>query len=189
MNVCVFCSSSEFVHNSYFEEARGLGRLIAANGFNLVFGGTNIGLMGALAQAAKQHGANVSGVIPKFIYDRGIAFAPADAMIVTADMRERKATMEQMADAFIALPGGFGTLEEVLEIITLKQLRLHQKPVVIINTNGFYDQLLVFVEQMARERFIPMRFSDLILLADSSEKAIQLIAEYKPVELKEKWSG
>jgi len=189
MNVCVFCSSSGFINRSYFEAAKALGKLIGDRGHNLIFGGTDLGLMGALAQSAKSAGAKVTGVIPRLIYERGISFTKADSMIVTADLRERKATMERMADGFIALPGGFGTLEEAFEIITIKQLQMHQKPVVFINTEGFYNPLMLFIEQMAGERFIHNRYQDLFQLADSPETAIQYLTEYTPVQLAEKWTG
>ena len=133
--------------------AEQLGGQMAGRGHALVYGGTNVGLMGSVARAMRQAGGKVVGVIPKFIADRGIAYEAADELIITNDMRQRKATMEARSDAFIAMPGGFGTLEEVLEIITLKQLQQHTKPVVFLNPGGFYDPLTSLFEHMYEKRF------------------------------------
>ena len=133
-SICVFCASSSAVAEVYVDVARRLGRRLAERGDRLVYGGGNIGLMGTLATACHERGGYIVGVIPESLKDKELAYEAADELIVTQDMRGRKTIMEKNADAFIALPGGFGTLEELLEIITLRQLHYHDKPVVILNT-------------------------------------------------------
>jgi uncharacterized protein (TIGR00730 family) len=152
-SVCVYCSSSSAIAPHFAEAAVELGTLLGRQGLALVYGGASVGLMGVLAQAVQRHGGRVIGFIPQSLRDREIAYEAADELVVTRDLRERKALMESRADAFVALPGGFGTLEEVLEILTLKQLRAHQKPVVFLNTAGFYDPLLAVFEQLREQRF------------------------------------
>lgn len=188
MKVCVFCSSSNYVDEQYFQEARVLGRLISGNQFELVYGGTNVGLMGALALSVKEGNGKITGVIPQLIFDKGIVFADADNMLVTRDLRERKAVMEDLADAFVALPGGFGTLEELLEMITLKQLQVHQKPIVLINTNGFFNSLITFFDHVYHERFASERFRGLLFFCDTAWDAIDYIRNYRPDFLEDKWT-
>ena len=130
--------------------AEEMGALMAKRQVTLIYGGGNIGLMGAVARSVHAHGGKVVGVIPQFMRKNEIAYEAADELIVTKDMRERKAIMESRADAFVALPGGFGTLEEILEILTLKQLSIHRKPVVLLNTEGFYQHLLQLFERPLR---------------------------------------
>ena len=152
-SVCVFCSSSDKVDAAYFEAARQLGRLLARDRYTLVYGGGKIGLMGALALATREHGGRVVGIIPRSMVDQELAYQEADELILTDTMRQRKATMDERADAFIVLPGGFGTLEELLEALTLRQLRYHVKPILMVNLNGFFDRLLAVFEQLIEDRF------------------------------------
>ncbi len=152
-SICVYCSSSSAVDPHYVEATVEFGTLLGRRGLTLVYGGASVGLMGQIATAVHRGGGRVLGVIPQSLRDREIAYEAADELIVTRDLRERKAIMESRADAFVALPGGFGTLEEVLEVLTLKQLRTHQKPVVFLNTAGFYDRLLAVFEQLYEQRF------------------------------------
>jgi len=189
MKICVFCSSSNYLDKRYYEEARNLGTLLGNHNHHLVYGGTHIGLMGELAQSAKNAGATITGVIPQLIYDKNLAADFVDELIITSDLRERKAVMECNADAFLALPGGFGTLEELFEIITLKQLGLHQKAVVLINTLGYFNPLIDFASQMAQQKFVNQSFSSLYHVADNSADALSYIASYQPLELVEKWNG
>jgi len=142
MNICVFASSSEKLDAVYFEAAKALGARLARTGHTVVFGAGDDGLMGALARGAKEAGGYLIGVIPHMFDVQGVVFSKCDEVHKTKTMRERKALMAQKADAFIALPGGFGTLEELLEVITLKQLCVHNKPIAIIDTNGFYSHLV-----------------------------------------------
>ncbi len=158
-SICVFCSSSDALDAVYFDAAAALGAEIARRGCTLVYGGGKWGLMGAVARAVHTAEGRVVGVIPESLMAQ--AYADADELIHTPDMRARKAAMEARADAFIGLPGGFGTLEELLEIITLKQLGFHTKPIVLLNVAGFYDSLLAMFEQMYRHRFANPAFNQL----------------------------
>ena len=175
MNICVFCSSSDKVCSEYFDEAEKLGALIGECGHTLVYGGANVGLMGALARAVHDNGGKVVGIIPDFLKDKEITFAQASELIVTDDMRDRKTIMEKRSDGFIVLPGGFGTLEETVEILTLKLLKRHSKPLVFINKNGFYDGLLGFFKQMVDEKVAKARSLDLYDVVDNAESAISRI--------------
>ncbi len=187
LNICVFCSSSDVIEPEYFGAATELGVAMAKAGHVLVYGGTNVGLMGALARSMHQHGGRVVGVIPGFIANRGLAYTPADELIVTRDLRERKARMEERADAFLALPGGFGTLEEMLEIITLKQLQQHLKPVVFLNTGGFYDPLIALFEHMRQHRFAKAYSDSLYHFAPQVADVFSYLAEYRPPVIGAKW--
>ena len=168
--ICVYCSSSEAVPSDYFKAAEELGRSIAKRGYTLVFGGGEIGLMGALARAATAYKGRVVGVIPERL--ASLAYERADEMIVTKDLRERKAVMEERADAFVALPGGFGTLEELLEALTLKQLSYHNKPIVLVNTAGFYDPLADIFERIYAAGFTKAVYRELYHIADDSGDAL-----------------
>lgn len=182
-NICVFSASSEAVDPAYFALAEELGAALAARGHVLVYGGTNIGLMGAMARAAQQHGGKVVGVIPAFIANRGFAYEMADELIITNDMRQRKATMEARSDAFLALPGGFGTLEEVLEVITLKQLQQHVKPVVFLNRNGYFDPLTVVFEHMYEHGFAKPVYRLMYHFAGDIAPALDYLEQYRPEDL------
>ncbi len=151
--ICVFSSSSDKISPQYFSAAEELGRLIAGQGHALVYGGANVGLMGALARSVHKNNGKVIGIIPELLKDKEVAYEEADELIITKDMRDRKSIMEERSDAFIALPGGFGTLEEVLEILTLRMLKYHQKPVALINTNNFYNNLIELFDQIINENF------------------------------------
>jgi len=186
-SICVFCSSSEAVAPVHFAAARELGRLLAARHKTLVYGGTTVGLMFAVAAAVKQHGGRVVGVIPALIAARNIGWTGADELVVTRDLRERKAVMAARADAFVALPGGLGTLEEALEILTLKQLRAHSKPVVFLNTEGFYDGLFAFFDQLSRERFLKPAWRDYLQVADQPAQIFSHLENYRPPQTADKW--
>ena len=151
--LCVFCGSSTRVDPSFLGLARDLGAAIARRGHVLVWGGGSVGLMGALGRSAQEQGGRVVGIIPAFMADTEVAYRQADELVVTADMRQRKTLMEQRSDAFIVLPGGIGTLEEMFEILTLRLLRQHSKPLVILNHAGFYDGLLAFLDHLYATRF------------------------------------
>lgn len=155
--ICVYCASTSNLPAPHIQAAQQLGRLIGEHGDTLVYGGGSIGLMGEVARAVHQHGGRVVGVIPEFMTKPEVAYHNADELVVTDDMRQRKAEMERRADAFVVLPGGFGTLEEVAEIVTLRYLRQHEKPVIIVNVNGFYDPLVELFEHFVREGFAKPR--------------------------------
>jgi hypothetical protein len=185
--ICVYCSSSDAVAPEYFSSARELGASIAQQGHSLIFGGTDAGLMAAVSHTAKQQGGRVVGVIPESIHSRGLGYKDADELIVTPDMAQRKVLMEERADVFVALPGGFGTLEEVLQVITLKQLQYHSKPVVFINTNGFYDRLLHFFEQTYEEKFAKPIYRELYHVSADPAGVFTFLASYEPPKLAAKW--
>ena len=175
-NICVYCSSSNLLDAYYYDEARELGRNMAKNGYRLVYGGGNVGLMGVLARTVHEHGGIVFGVIPRALKNReGIAYDVADELIVTETLRERKAIMYNRADAFIALPGGIGTLEELIEVLTLKQLGYHQRPIILINSNGFYTPLLDLFEHLRKGRFVRDSYVNLFRTAHSVEEGMSLL--------------
>ncbi len=163
--LCVYCSSSAKLDSKYYEAGERLGRAMVANGWGLVYGGGNAGLMGVVARAVKAAGGVVVGVIPDFMTERELAYHEADELVVVATMRERKRIMAERADAFVTLPGGIGTLEELTEIMTERYLNLSAKPLVLVNQDGFYDDLLKFFERMVAEKFKSPGLSDLFSVA------------------------
>lgn len=151
--LCVYCASSDRLDPKYYAVAAELGREMVSRGWGLVYGGGKTGTMGAVARAVKQSGGRVVGVIPEFMKARELAYEGADEMVTVITMRERKLLMETRADAFVTLPGGWGTLEEILEILTLRQLDVVKKPCVFLNQDGFYDPLLQLFDRMLAEKF------------------------------------
>lgn len=187
-NVCVYCSSSNALEEYFFTEARQLGQSITENNWGLVYGGTHIGLMGALANEALNLGGRVTGVIPEHIYNKGLAHTHCSELMIAPDMSQRKKTMIEISDAFIALPGGFGTLEEVMEVITLKQLQLINSPIVFLNTKGFYSKLDHFFDQIFHHKFTAEKFRELFFMADDIPSAIGYLKAYQPMQVTDKWS-
>ena len=185
--VCVYSSSSDVVDRIYFQAAEALGAALAGAGYALVYGGSNIGLMVAVAGAVHKHGGIVIGVIPTAIADHGITYDAADELIVTETLRERKQIMEQRSDAFVALPGGFGTLEELLEIITLKQLHYHTKAVALLDVDGFFRPLVDLFEQLYKMSFAKTDSRNAYEICSDVPSLIAYIDSYKPPVLKEKW--
>lgn len=152
--ICVYCASSNQIRPSYFAAAKRLGELIAEQGIGLVYGDGGIGLMGAVADGALSKGGHVTGVIPQFMVDEGWNNPRSTVTHIVQTMHERKAYIESISDAMVALPGGIGTLEELAECLTWKQLGLHTKPVVILNTDGYYDRLLDCLDYMVEEKMM-----------------------------------
>ncbi len=185
--ICVFSSSSNTIDHIYFEAASNLGREIARRGDQFLFGGGLTGLMGECARSVHRHGGMVIGVIPEALNETGIVYESCDELVVTNDMRTRKATMDERSDAFIALPGGFGTIEEVMEIITLKQLRYHTKPIIILNIGGYYDSLLSQLERTVEENFAKEACLDLFFVTDNITAALDHIDAYIPTVSGERW--
>ena len=186
-SVCVFSSSSDAVAPHYMEAASQLGALMAGQKLTLVFGGGKVGLMGAVARAVHANGGKVIGVIPHYLRKKEVAYEEADELIVTKDLRERKALMEERADAFVALPGGFGTLEEIIEILTLKQLEAHGKPVVFLNTNGFFEPLLAMFERLYHEQFTKRDYCGHYHIADAPSGVLAHFDGYRPPPKVHKW--
>jgi uncharacterized protein (TIGR00730 family) len=185
--ICVFSSSSNTIDPKYFEAAAELGNEIAGRGDVFLFGGGLTGLMGACAHAVHQRGGRIIGVIPEALNEKGIVFENCDELVVTDNMRERKAEMDARSDAFIALPGGFGTIEEIMEIITLKQLRYHNKPIVILNVSGYYNPLLAQFQSIVGQQFAKPGSCDLFLITDSVTDALDYIEHYIPAGYEERW--
>src|SRR6266498_421276 len=175
LSLCVFCASASALPEVYRDAARRLGVQIARRGHRLVYGGGDVGLMGELARAVHAAGGEVFGVIPRSLIERELAYGPADELVVTETLRERKAEMDARADAFIALPGGFGTLEELLEVLTLRQLRLHNRPIVLVNVAGYWDPFLAMVRAMISQGFVPTGEGFLFEVASTPEEAVDLV--------------
>jgi uncharacterized protein (TIGR00730 family) len=174
-SICVYCSSSNAIADTYPPVAASLGREIAHRNHRLIYGGGAVGLMGAMAEAAHEAGGTVTGVIPSKLQAReGIAY-DADELIVTDTMRERKGIMYRKADAFAVLPGGYGTLEEFMEVLTLKQLGYHDQPIVLLNVDDFFDTLLSFFEELREGRFARTAVTDLVSIVSSAEAALDRI--------------
>jgi uncharacterized protein (TIGR00730 family) len=152
--LCVYCGSSPGTEPAFIEAAQKFGKILAENGIRLVYGGGSVGLMGALAESVLQHGGEVTGIIPSFLTKLERPKRIAQELVVTADLHERKLRMFERADAFVALPGGVGTLEELVEQLTWAQLGRHRKPILIANVNGFWEPLLALIEHMRTLEFI-----------------------------------
>ena len=179
-SVTVFCSSSSRLAPVFMDAATQLGRAVAANHWRLVYGGNDVGMMGVLASAARAAGGKVVGVTPQLFMDKGVADRACDELLITACMRERKATMEKHGDAFVALPGGLGTFEEFFEIVCGKQLAYHNKPIVLLNIAGYYDPLLKMIEHGLEHNFVRPRATQLYFVATGVEAAIEYIRTYEP---------
>jgi uncharacterized protein (TIGR00730 family) len=177
--ICVFCGSSVGANPKYLAEAKSLGQQMAVGGWGLVYGGTSVGLMGATADAALSGGAEVIGVLPQALQDREIAHRGLTKLHLVGSMHERKALMASLSDAFIALPGGYGTLDEFFEIVTWAQLNIHSKPCILINTDGYYDFLLRFLDHAAKEEFVRATNLRLVQVARDSTEALQLIEQQR----------
>lgn len=177
-NVLVYCASSNLIGPVYTRAASRLGELLAQNGITCVNGAGKEGLMGALNDAVLQHGGRVKGIIPRFMSDAGWGHDELTELVVTETIHERKALMADTADAVVALPGGMGTLEELAEILTWKQLGLSHHPIILLNVDHYYDPLLAFFDKMISERFMRDDFRRMWLVADTPEEVISLLQNY-----------
>lgn len=187
MRVTVYTSSSDAVEERYRRAARELGSGLAGRGDELIYGGTAIGVMGVLAEAMRSAGGHVTGVLPKLMADRGLADEACDELIVTADMAGRKQEMISRADAFVALPGGFGTLEELFEVLTLKQLGYHSNPIVLLDLGGFYQPLLGMFEELFEHGFAKRDYERLYRIAADVDELLDLIDLPEDEHLPTKW--
>lgn len=174
--VTIYCSSSSEIRREFFEAGEALGAAIARRGWTLVYGGNRVGLMGAVADAARAAGGKVVGVTPRLLVDQGIGDERCDELVVTDSMRQRKALLEERADAFVALPGGLGTFEEFFEVLVARLLGYHDKPIVLINTAGYYDPLIAAIEHGVAERFIKPRARQAYFVAATVEQAVEYLA-------------
>lgn len=185
-SVVVFCGSSEGNDPKILESASVLGRVLAERNITLVYGAAKIGVMGKVAQAALENDGKVIGVIPDFLTMREVVHPELSELIITENMHERKLKMHELSDGIITLPGGFGTLEEFFEMITWGQLGLHEKPIGILNTNGFYDDLLKMLQKMVSQGFLKTENYEMILVDDSVDGLLKQMEEYIPLPLP-KW--
>ncbi len=185
--ICVFCGSRPGIRPEYLDAARRLGTLLAERRIGLVYGGASVGVMGAVADAALRGGGEVIGVIPKALERRELAHDNLTELRVVESMHERKALMAELSDAVIALPGGFGTFEELFETITWSQLGIHRKAVGVLNVRGFYDGLLALVQHAVDEGFVPPEHLGLILKAEEPEELVDLLIGYEPPPPIVKW--
>jgi hypothetical protein len=179
--VCVFCGSSPGRRREYARAATELGVLLARRRIGLVFGGGRVGMMGRLAQAALDGGGEVIGVIPRFLHEKRVAFAGLSDLRVVGSMHERKALMAELADGFIALPGGLGTLEETFEVLTWAQLGMHGKPCGLLDVAGFFAPLLRFLDQVTAEGFIDAAHRGMVLSAASPAELLAQLEDHRPV--------
>jgi uncharacterized protein (TIGR00730 family) len=178
--VCVYCGSREGSRPAYAQAARQMGAELARRGVGLVYGGGRIGLMGILADAVLAQGGRVTGVIPRALVSKEVAHLELKDLRIVGSMHERKSLMAELADAFIALPGGFGTLEEMFEVLTWAQLRFHQKPCGLLNVEGFYDPLLSFLDHATAEDFIRARLRASVLVETDPARLLDLLAQPNP---------
>jgi uncharacterized protein (TIGR00730 family) len=176
-SICVYCASGPGNVPAFMDAAQSFGRILAENGIGLVYGGGSVGLMGALAEAALDHGGTVTGVIPDFLVNREHMLTRVQQRIITRDMHERKRVMFEQADAFVALPGGIGTLEELVEQLTWAQLGRHKKPILILNVADFWDPLCVLLDHMKKLDFIRADLSINLLVAERVTEILPKLRE------------
>lgn len=179
--VCVYCASSSKVNSQYVETARKLGKILAENKLELVYGGGSVGLMGVLADSVLENGGRVTGVIPRFMVEVEWQHNGLTELVLTETMHERKEKMAELADAVVALPGGCGTMEELLEMITWKQLGIHTQPIVIVNVNGYYNHLLAQFQQAADELFMRPQHLDMWSVVTDADEVLNAINNEKTV--------
>jgi uncharacterized protein (TIGR00730 family) len=176
-SICVYCGSGPGTNPAFVAAARAFGRILSENGIRLVYGGGSVGLMGELAKSVVDHNGAVTGIIPEFLTVREFMFQRAQEMIVTRDMHERKRLMFEHADAFVALPGGIGTLEELVEQMTWAQLGRHKKPILIVNIARFWDPICVLLDHMKQSAFIREGLTINLLVADRVEDVLPKLTE------------
>ena len=181
-SIVVFCGSAEGHNSIYKDTAAGLGKLLATRGIRVVYGGARVGIMGSVAEGALQNGGVVTGVIPYFLRTKEVAHEGVTELIETNNMHERKLKMHELSDGIITLPGGWGTMEEVFEMLTWAQLGLHTKPVGLLNTNGYYNALIALCDHMVAEGFLPASVRKMLLSSDNAEELLAMMEAYVPVD-------
>tara|TARA_R110002167_G_scaffold91083_33_gene245078 strand:- start:631 stop:1212 length:582 start_codon:yes stop_codon:yes gene_type:complete len=180
-SIVVFCGSSEGNDTDILDAATKLGKTLAERNIRLVYGAAKIGVMGKIAQGSLDHGGKVIGVIPDFLMKKEVYHTGLHELIITDNMHERKLKMHELSDGIITLPGGYGTMEELFEVITWAQLGLHQKPIGILNTNGFYDELLRMLQKMVDQDFLKPENYEMLLVDDQVDALLQKMMDYTPV--------
>jgi uncharacterized protein (TIGR00730 family) len=187
--ICVFCGSSPGAKPEYMLAAEQLGHTLVNNNLGLIYGGARVGIMGKIAQTVLDDGGEIIGVIPRDLFDREVAFKGLSDLRVVDSMHERKALMADLSDGFIALPGGLGTLEEFLEVITWAQLGIHKKPCGFLNIENYYDGLINFLNYTVSEKFVEPEFSSMILIDTNPESLLSKFYSYQPpIKDKAEWA-
>ncbi|MFC1689827.1 TIGR00730 family Rossman fold protein [Pseudomonadota bacterium] len=186
--ICVYCGSNPGRVPDYREAARRLGQELAERRLGLVYGGASVGVMGAVADAILEGGGQAVGVIPHSLATKEVSHHGLDQLFVVDSMHERKAKMAELSDGFIALPGGWGTIEEIFEMLTWAQLGFHEKPCGLLNVSGYYDHLFAFLENAIREQFVKPEYRPMIMMDDDPESLIQRFEQYRAPKVK-KWIG
>ncbi|GAV86061.1 Lysine_decarbox domain-containing protein [Cephalotus follicularis] len=186
--ICVFCGSKAGYKSSFSDATLELGKQLVEKKIDLVYGGGSVGLMGLISKTVFNGGCHVLGVIPKALMPHEISGETIGEVKTVVDMHQRKAEMAKHADAFIALPGGYGTMEELLEMVTWSQLGIHEKPVGLLNVDGYYNSLLAFFDKGVEEGFINSSARHIVIIADTAEKLIQKMEEYAPIHKSGKWT-
>jgi uncharacterized protein (TIGR00730 family) len=188
-SLCVYCGSSSEVRKSHRDAAHDLGEALAKAGIRLVFGGGRVGLMGIVADAALDNGGEVIGIIPKFLEQREVGHSACDELIVTENMHDRKLKMASLSDAFAILPGGMGTLDETFEILTWKQLELHDKPIIVVDVEGYWKPLASLIEMQISENYVRSEYRDLFSVVQTAAEVLPTIQSLPPARfsLESKW--
>ena len=184
--LCVYCGSSPGSGETYTSAARDLAQLLVASGTDLVYGGSGRGIMGALADAVLEGGGRVSGVIPQSLVDKEVAHTGLSELHVVSSMHERKSLMAVLSDGFVAMPGGYGTLEEIVEVLTWGQLQFHAKPCGLLNIDGFFDHLLAYFDHATREGLLRQEHRQMLLVANTPAELFDLFEHYEPPTIR-KW--
>ncbi len=187
-SICIFCASSSGVDTCYEKTAFEVGKALSERNIRLVYGGGDVGLMGTVANAALQHNGIVIGVIPEILMSKEVAHMGLTELHVVKNMHARKMMMHELSDGVITLPGGFGTFEEFFEMLTWAQLGVHQKPIALLNVNGYYDHLLKFIDHAVKEGLLKQVHRDLVLVSDDINTLLESMLCYKPATI-DKWIG
>ncbi len=185
-SICVFCGSSSGNNLIYKREVALFGKLLAEQNITLVYGGGKVGLMGVIADSVLNHGGKCIGIMPKSLNDLEITHDNLTELFIVDTMQERKSMMAELSDGFIAIPGGFGTLDELSEALTYSQLRIYDKPIGLFNINGYFDHLLVFLDHMVNERFVREEHRENIIISDDAQQLLTKLNNYHPVHI-DKW--
>ncbi len=184
--ICVFCGSNAGARREYAQAARALAAVLVERKLGIVYGGGNVGMMGVLADAALERGGEVTGVIPRTLVDKEVAHRGVTELLIVESMHERKALMNDLSDAFIALPGGFGTLDEFFEVLTWSQLGFHGKPCALLNVAGYYDRMLAMLDHAVAERFLRPAHRELVIADTDPSRLLQRLSAFSPAP-KGKW--
>jgi uncharacterized protein (TIGR00730 family) len=187
-NICVYCAAANDLAPIYIDAARTTGRLIGERGHALVYGGANRGLMGEVARAAHASGGKVIGVIPQALVDLEQAYHEADELIISDGLRDRKSILEARATGFLILPGGLGTFDELFEVLTLRQLRMHNKPIVLVDIDGFFQPFMRLIEHLHGHGFVGATYRKLMTLVPDPAAALDLIENYTPIEIESRFA-